>query len=233
MSECFLMKMGHHSCRMRFYFSGMAIAALLDKLEIDWHSRIFEPDTTLTQLVAEAVNASEAELAEASSAAKRDTDYNAVVDSKKRLALAGKQRISQMLADIRESPGGSVTIDYSALGDPKIRMAFTPFGITAVDSDRTIYRLVPLKAKLGAGYSFAKTEATPVLHDKKRQCFQFALHDALSREQLARALGVEELPGESVQDLILKLPAATIKAKRARVAWNSGSLAIALLPGED
>lgn len=224
---------GASPLRMRFYYSGMAISALLDKLAPDWHSRIFEPDSTLTQLVVDAVRASDSELAEGLLAAKAAAGYQALVESKKLLELAGKQRISQMLADISESSGGSVTIDYSALGKPQIRMAFTPFGITAVDDDRTIYRLVPLKVRLGDGYSFAKTEATPVLHDKKLRCFKFAMPELLSREQLARALGEERLPEKSVQALSLELPAATINAKRAHVTWKTGNLTVALLPAED
>ena len=75
--------------------------------------------------------------------------------------------------------------------------------------------LNPIKARLGAGYSFAQTEAAPVLHDKKRRYFQFALPEKVSREQLAQALGRDGLPVEIVADLDLELPGAVVSAKYA------------------
>lgn len=222
---------GSSPLRMRFYYSGMAIAALLDKLVPNWHAKIFEPDSTLTNLVTKAVQASEDEFAAGLLAAKNSAKYDELIDIKKQLEKAGKQRISQMIADIRDGSTGTITIDYSALEDPQIRMAFTPFGITGVDVDRTIYRLAAMRARIGEGYSFALTEATPVLHDKKLKSFQFAMRELMTREQLALTLGVEELSDESMQELNLELSAATIKAGRARVEWRTGDVTIALLPG--
>ena len=223
---------GASPLRMRLYYSGMAIAALLDGLSPGWHSRIFEPGTTLTQLAEEALDATPAELAAGLSSARHAQGHEALVEAKKQLESAGKKRIAELLTGIGDAPTGSVTVDYAALGEPEIAMAFTPFGIVAVDEDRTIHQLVPLRARLGPGCSFAQTEATPVLHDRKRRCFQFALPETVTRAQLAQALGLERLPSDVVSDLDLRLPGVAVSAERALLTWNAGHVVISCVPGK-
>ncbi len=45
-------RFGASSVRFRLYFSGMGIAAALDRLEVAWHDKIFEPKATLAGLLA-------------------------------------------------------------------------------------------------------------------------------------------------------------------------------------
>lgn len=223
---------GTSPLRMRLYYSGMAIAALLDKLSLDWHHKILKGGTTLTHLARKALKAKRSELADGLAKAKSGAEYDAIVETKQQLEADGKVRIREMLAAISDAPGGSITLDYSAPGKPRIGMSFTPFGIVSVDSDRTIYQMMPIKARMGAGYSFAQTEAAPVLHDKKRGYFQFALPETVSRARLAQALGRDGLPVETVADLDLELPGAVVSAKYARLVWEAGDVTISFLLSE-
>ena len=48
--------------------------------------------------------------------------------------MARQERVRKMLADITGGGNSTLTIDYSSLGTPRVSMAFTPFGVVAVDA---------------------------------------------------------------------------------------------------
>ncbi len=97
--------------RMRLYFSGMAVAALLDRLSPGWHDKILEPETTLTGLAEAAVAATPKELELALTAATDGPEFEALVESKSRLEVDGKAHVEKMVGDILNGSHTLLTID--------------------------------------------------------------------------------------------------------------------------
>jgi hypothetical protein len=208
--------------RMRLYYSGMAIAAVLDRLTANWKERILQPTVSLTDLAAEAVSARAGDLRQALDDAQRDNDHVALVAAKQRFAQEGQERIDSMLTRIERGAGTGIIVDYGALNPPRVGLAFTPFGITMVDDDRTIYTQVPIQARFPDGTEVAETEATPFLHDRKRKVIEFRLSRQLSRSDVAGALG-------EARSVRLELPGVRIVSPRATIQWDGKDLRVILL----
>jgi hypothetical protein len=210
--------------RMRLYYSGMAIGAVLDRLSPSWKDRILQPDVSLTDLVEQAIGPRAGNLSQALQDAQGGADdYAALVAAKRRLAQDGQARIDTMLAKIEHGAGTGIVVDYGALQPPRAGLAVTPFGITMVDDDRTIYTQVPIQARFPDGTEVAQTEATPLLQDRKRNLIQFRLSRQLSREEVAGALG----EGRSVR---LELPGVRIVSPNATIQWDGKDLRVVLAP---
>src|SRR5439155_3665200 len=109
----------------------------------------FAPGATLTGLAADALRPTDGELAAALRAARARPGYDALVRSKTQLQRDGEAATAKLMREIERGPHTALVIDYAALAKEKVALAFTPFGILRVDDDRTIYRLVPITAKVG------------------------------------------------------------------------------------
>ncbi|HEV2672581.1 MAG TPA: hypothetical protein VGU74_15915, partial [Gemmatimonadales bacterium] len=216
--------------RMRLYFSGMAIGALLDRISPDWKRRILEPGTSLTGLMQDAVRASPDEMRRALEEARRDTGYQALVGAKTRLADAGKARIDTMVQEIERGEGTGIVVDYAALPSPRVGMAFTPFGITVVDEDRTIFSQVPISARLTDSAEIVQRVPRPLLQDKKRKVLRFRLLRSLTREEVERASGRHTAAPNQIAGLALELPEFTVRAPRAQLRWDGKDLTVVLQP---
>ncbi len=214
--------------RMRLYFSGMAIAAVLDRLAPSWKDRILHPGTSLTDVAAEALGASAADVQRALEEARREPDHAALVAAKERLAREGRARIDTMLTQIERGAGTGITVDYGALATPRVALAFTPFGITVVDSDRTIYTQVPIQAHFADGSEVAQTEEMPLLHDKSGRRIRFRLSRELSADEVVQALGGDTRIGRDVRGLRLELPGVRLSARSATAHWDGRELRIVL-----
>ena len=210
--------------RMRLYYSGMAIGAVLDRLSPSWKDRILRPDVSLTDLVEQAMGPRAGDLSQGLKDGQGwADDYAALVAAKRRLAQDGQARIDTMLATIERGAGTGIVVDYGALQPPRAALAFTPFGITMVDEDRTIFTQVPIQARFPDGTEVAQTEATPLLQDRKRNVIQFRLSRQLSREEVAGVLG----EGRSVR---LELPGVRIVSPNATIQWDGKDLRVILAP---
>jgi len=197
--------------RFRLYFSGMAIAAVLDRLSPTWKTRVLEPGTSLTDLVAAALAAAPDDLRRAVAEARSEPDYEVLVAAKTRLAAAGGARIDSVLAQIEGGEGTGIIVEYGALATPRVGLAFTPFGISVVDSSRTIYSQVPIAARFPDGSEVVQTTAAPLLQDRNAKIIRFRLARELSAEEMSRALSRSgalniELPGVRVS-----APSATVQ----------------------
>ncbi|MDP3910168.1 MAG: hypothetical protein Q8Q14_07230 [Gemmatimonadales bacterium] len=218
--------------RMRLYFSGMAIGALLDRLSQDWKRRILEPGTSLTGLAQEAVQASPSETRHALEEARRDSDYQALVVAKTQLGEAGRARIDAMVEEIEHGEGTGIVVDYAALEPPNAAMAFSPFGITVVDEDRTIFSQVPIKVRLAGGAEVVQRAPRPLLLDKRRKLVRFRLLRTLTREDVDRASGLQATAPDRVTGVALELPEFAFRAPRAQLRWEGKDLRIVLQPPE-
>ncbi len=218
--------------RMRLYYSGMAMGVLLDRLLPGWQKRIFAADASLTSLLEEAIRVSPEALSEALKQETSAPGYAGLVKQKTRLAADGKARIEAAVKEIEAGPGLSLIVDYSQLADSKLRMGFTPFGITVVDADRTIFTQVPIKVIFGKSGELTQTVPAPLLRDTGRKFVQFRLPHSATRGELQKKLDAILTRGNAATDLTLEVPGAILKAAKAEVHWSGDNLTVALLESD-
>lgn len=215
--------------RMRLYYSGMALGVLLDRLGHPWKTAVLAPNASLTSLVEDSLKPSKAELDQALNDARADASYAALLERKTKLAADGRAHSEKVLNDIEHGSGIGLIVDYSALDSPKVGMNFTPFGITKIDSDRTIFSLLPIKVMLGDQAEVEQTLESPLLRDNGKRIIQFRLR-AATRPAIEDALKKIQTDSDgTVSHLVVELPGATVKANRARVTWNGEILIVSLL----
>ena len=207
--------------RYRLYYSGMAIGVLLDELMPDWKQRMKEAASTLTGLVQEALSPTVEEMGSALAMALEHSRLPDLVDEKTRLHEEGRrlaeERVEAILAE-REGDAGLVTIDYSALGQEPLAWGYTSFGLTLVDSDRTIYGAVPISTQFADGSGFEQSLVSPVLHDRERGVLCF--RPKVTPEEL-----LEEGP---VSGRALQLGGATLTVRRADLRREGTNLIVEL-----
>lgn len=163
---------GASPVRMRLYYSGMAIGALLDRLGADWKAKIMG-EATLTSLVRDQLSVSADALDDAWRRESESGHYRTTLTSKQDLAQRGEAHISEVLASFDNAPA-SLTIDYSALEKPRVGYSFTPFGILRIDDDRRVFRLIPLRGLIGS-LTFSEDGPRPVLDDGRAKRVRFVL----------------------------------------------------------
>ncbi|MCP3915977.1 MAG: hypothetical protein GY711_10515 [bacterium] len=214
--------------RFRLYWSGMAIGGMLDVIYPEWKERMMAPGTTLTSLVEEALVPSQEDLDAAFSEVIARPGYEAIVVQKTKLQEAGRRIALETVESILHGEGTLLTMDYSGWSGGGVGFAFTPFGITRVDEDRTIYGQVPVAANFGSTGEVRQTRAVPLLHDAKQSVIHFRLSGSITEEQLAQALGVARLTAEVLPDVSFELPGASAQVKNAVVRLASGEITIEL-----
>jgi hypothetical protein len=219
--------------RMRLYYSGMAEGVLLDRLSPGWKSLIFAPDASLTALAEEALKPAPSELDQSLKEAKVGAAYDALVQDKTRLAEEGKGRAEAAVQEIETGPGIALIVDYSKLASSKLGMGFTPFGITAVDEDRTIFAQVPIKVIFGPAGELTQNAAQPLLRDTGKKLIRFRMLSNATRADVEKILGSTPTNGDSVAHLALDLPGASLKAARAQVSWREQDLLVTLLESDE
>jgi len=215
--------------RMRLYYSGMAMGVLLDRLMPGWQKRIFAADTSLTSLLEEALKATPAELDAALKEEKNKPGYAELVKAKSKLAEEGKAHGEAARKEIEEGPGVGLTVDYSQLVEPKVRMGFTPFGITVIDADRTIYAQVPIRVKFGQGGELAQSSPAPLLRDTARKQVRFRLPQSVTKAEVEKKVESILAGGATAANLDLELPGANLKASKAQLRWSGNELTVVLM----
>ena len=204
--------------RYRLYYSGMAIAALLERLDSNWKERIFEAGVSLTDLAVEALEVNPGELKTALAKTMSGPEYDELVATKKQLEIDGKQDTAAMLDAVIHGPNTTLEIDYQGLGDVKVSFAFTPFGVRAVDDHRTIYTLVPIRARFGSDdFSFAQSTPTATLEDRSNHTFRFQLNENIDLEDLTKLLPSNNGIDGPIEGLDVVLGGVKLKAKKAVV----------------
>jgi len=225
---------GTSPIRDRLYYSGMAIATLLDRIAPSWKTRILADSVTLTDLAAEALRATDADLRAALAEARSDPEYASMVARKTNLAEDGRRDTDSLLARVMRGGTTTLVFDYSALAGVKTGIGFTPFGVRALDTLRTIYTLVPIRASVGSKQTgFEETTPIPTLEDRGARTFTFPLERPLSAEE-ARNLAVSaEHALAAREDFKAELPGARVFAKRARIEATGTSLVVHCLPDDN
>lgn len=209
--------------RFRLYSSGMAFAAILDRLGApDWRTRIFEPRTTLTGLLAERLGRFDQKaVLKAALATDEAAKQRARVE---KLAADGRVASQALLDSILKAdpavPSWRLEIDYAALGDAPATFGYTPFGTTTLAPDRVIYTLVPISGEIAGGGKFRQLRSSPLLHDGKARTISFRIEGGLPKVDGG---GVRSLAG-------FALPGVTLDLSRGEVQLRGDTVVIRLLP---
>lgn len=211
---------GASPVRFRLYYSGLGVAALLDRLGPSWKEQIFQPKATLTGLAVQALNASPTELEAALDAVKRSERYSSLLAQKQGLAQEGERHIQTVLAGLSNAEG-EVIIDYSKLSQPKVGFAFTPFGILRVDDERTVFRLISIRGVIGA-LQFSEDGARPVLHDTKQKQVHLVLSGPPKEADIQEQLKKQ---GDSPT---LALPGVSLKSLKGSVRVEGSKVYVSL-----
>jgi hypothetical protein len=211
---------GASPVRMRLYYSGMGVGALLDRLGAKWHDRIFEPKTTLTALVEEALHATPQELQLAYAEVANSKRFKDLSAEKQILAKDGQAYIDKALEEFDKAPG-VVVLDYSMLSKPKVGVRFTPFGILRIDADRTLFRLIPAQGVVN-GMSFEEDSARPLLQDRPKKQFVLTLKGAITEAKLDELApnwrsGPVKIESLGLPGVLLKNVDASIKLEGQRL----------------
>ena len=216
--------------RMRLYYSGMGVAVMLDRLSPTWKHDVIATDRSLTALAAAALGATPDTLVRAWESMQADTAYASLRAAKTRLAEEGRRRAEARLAAIENGPGTGVVVDYSRLTSDKVGLGFTPFGILSVDSSRTIFGQVPIRARFSDESSLEESIALPLLRDTERRLVRCRLERELSRAEIEKLMAPDRLDGRRPGPVRVELPGVVLDLKRATLAWRAGSLVATLSP---
>ncbi len=220
--------------RFRLYFSGMAIAALLDQLDRDWKEKIKDPSLSLTDLAAASLRLTESEQTKLVAEARSHADYASWVEQKQKLAADGQADTQRRLDQIIAGPNTLLVLDFSNCLDKRVGLGFTPFGVRGVDENRTIYSMVPVSGSLENGkHSFAQTTPAPILEDRKEHLFQMQLAERLDLVAIRKLLGDSASNRWQQTDLKLELPGVTVKATSVEIQFDEGKLLIKLMPATE
>ncbi len=157
--------------------------------------------------------------------------------AKQKLAGDGEAYIQQVLATIQDGPSTTIVLDYSAVTDASVKMAFTPFGILAVDDDRTVFRLVPLTVRIRPETSIRQLQARDLLHDRNHKTISWQLSDRISAADLTKQLQIADSSPDSPTLVVdkmqvdsLAVPGAELEIGWAEFSLVDNKLTIRLLP---
>ncbi len=217
--------------RMRLYYSGMAMGVLLDRVAPGWKPRLWASDSSLSDLLRLALAATPAELAQGWERARADTAYAPLLAAKTRLAADGARDAAARLAAFGSGPGVRLVIEYGGLGTNRVGLAFTPFGITRVDTARVIFDQTPIRAVFSDGSQLSETFARPVLRDTLARELHVRLPRDVPRAELVRLAG-GRLPEGTPAPLELELPDVQLSLQRATVRLAKGEIRVRLWPAE-
>jgi hypothetical protein len=167
-------KFGVGPLRFRLYSSGAALALLLDDVAPDWKADIFKDGVYLFDKLKRAIPVSASEQASLVSQAKNEYGYEALFKEKRQFEEEGRKVLDEKLRNILETRDTLVVLDYSDLGGIA-GMAFTPFGVTKVAENLTIYDMVPLAARFANKAELHFAKVIPVLVDKAAKQMKFVV----------------------------------------------------------
>lgn len=183
-------RFGAGPLRFRLYGTGGAQGILLDEVLPAWKRRIFAPGVTFTGLLMEALPLSAAERRELIAGVQARYGYDTLYAGRVAFEAEGRRRIAAKVDAILRDTGTVVTIRYEVASAP-LRMAYTPFGVTAVSESVAIYDLVPVGIRFPNGVVLRMKTVRPVLLDRAEGTATFAVATPPQRFQAAAGAGLD------------------------------------------
>ncbi len=167
-------KFGSGPLRFKLYELGACQALLLDDLMPEWKDKIFKENVYLSDLLKQSVALSNSDVEKYLKQAKTEYNYEQAYQDKLKFAEEGNKIVQEKLNSILETPHTLVTISYQGFVE-KLRMSYTPFGVTQVSKESAIYDMVPIKILFKEGVELVFKKIIPVFVDKGKKEISFAI----------------------------------------------------------
>ncbi len=207
--------------RMRLYYSGMGIAALLDALSADgdWKGRITNPNVSLTSLLEDELLMTSGDSVALANAIRSEAQWQAIRVEKEELHEAGRTVFDGLVQQIDNAASGTLLIfDYSRLDSPEFGYSFTPFGIKPIDESKAIFSMAPFGAYMAGGRYFQQSTPLPTIHDWSNHEYRFRVTDT---DIAASALSVWDKNGHATTQTV-----DLTNAQLAGVSINLGKVIV-------
>ena len=205
-------KYGGGPMRFRLYDTGGAQALLLDDVAPSWKQKIFAPGVYLTDLLNAAIPLSPEQRANLVSQAKAEYGFDSILVNRQAFQREGQRIIQSRVDSIVNTKQTLVTINYASAGDIN-GMAYTPFGVTAVNDHTAIYDLVPIGVRFTNGVVLRMKSRIPLLVDRQAKTVTFAIASA------AAAFEGKGTAGVNIAELTLSgSPATAITVSADKVS---------------
>jgi hypothetical protein len=168
-------KFGSGPLRFKLYDLGACQALLLDYAMPRWKEKIFQPGIYLTDLLKQSVALKTDELKRYLGLAKLEYKYNEAYRSKADFEKEGKRKIEEKVSSILKTEKTLVKISYGGMTKKAMVARYTPFGVTHVGNESTIYEMVPALIVFRKGVMLDFRQAIPVLVDQEKQQIIFSI----------------------------------------------------------
>lgn len=167
-------KFGSGPLRFKLYELGACQALLLDDVTPEWKGKIFKENVYLCDLLKQSVVLSNSDIEKYLKQAKVEYNYEQAYQDKLKFAEEGNKIVQEKLNSILGTPNTLVTVSYQGFVE-KLRMSYTPFGVTQVSKESAIYDAVPIKILFKEGVELIFKKIIPVLVDKGKKEISFAI----------------------------------------------------------
>jgi len=182
-------RFGGGPLRFKLYVLGAAQALLLDYFDPSWKTVIFDDGVFLCDLLEKALDLDTDQINAALKRAQAEYGYADLYASKEEFQTEGLAFIQDKVDAIVNTDHTLVVLDFS--GFEIAGMGYTPFGVTRVDDDRTIYDMVPLQVLFGEDILLALKEVRPVLVDTGNSTVSFVTEAAASDFTIGKSEGLD------------------------------------------
>jgi len=205
-------RFGGGPLRFKLYVLGAAQALLLDHFDPSWKKVIFEDGVFLCDLLEKSLALDTDQLKAALERAKTEYGFADLLAAKEVFQTEGVAFIQSKMDAILKTDKTLVVLDYS--GFEIAGMGYTPFGVTRVDEDRTIYDMVPLQVLFGQDKLLALKEVRPVLVDTGNKTVSFVTEASIEQFTLGESAGLD------IANFQLQAPSATTALAGNKVTIN-------------
>ncbi len=197
-------RFGAGPLRFKLYVLGAAQALLLDDFAPQWKKVVFDDDVYLCDLLGEAFDLDQDQLTSALASAKSSYNYPELLAAKQEFEAEGNAFIQAKVDAILNTEETRIVLDYT--GFEIAGMGYTPFGVTRVDAERTIYDMVPLQVLFGEDKLLALSEVRPVLVDQQNHQVTFVTSTPVDEFTAGASAGLQignfQLQAPSVQTAV-------------------------------
>ena len=183
-NDAFENKFGSGPLKFKLYGLGACEGLLLDDLMPSWKSKIFNENVYLSDLLKESVKLSATQVQEYLQSAKKDYNYEKALADKQQFQKEGEIYAQNKANQILKTDKTLIRITYSGFAERASLSRFTPFGITKVSQNMSIYDLVPVLINFRDGVKLDMRKVYPVIIDKEKKQVLFAINTAPSELKL-------------------------------------------------
>ena len=170
-------KFGAGPLRFKLYYLGACQGLLLDKILPKWKEQIFDKGIYLSDLLEKTIKLSDKDKKRLLDITKIEYNYDKIFKEKIQFESEGQEMIKRKVDAILKTEETLVIIDYK--GHKYAGMNYTPFGVTRVDANSTIYEMTPIGIYFDKIPELKSKMVFPVLLNKKQQKIYFSISTSI------------------------------------------------------